>query len=210
MGNCRGTMVIVTGQPIVFRSTSSRVLAGIISGGALVASVAVAITDGPAGAVSVLPVLALIGGFGWAAYWRPAVVVDDTGVTVVGVIATTQVPWSSIRTIDTRWALTLKTTTGVVTAWAAPAPSRHGLYRVTKGENQNLAADTYLAGTIRPGDALSSDSGQAAEIVRRAWERWRDTPGDSPAADEPVRRRWHLATLAVGAALTALAVIALV
>lgn len=203
-------MVTVTGQPIVFRSTSSRVLAGIISGGALLAAVAVAVTDGLVSAVSVLPVLALIGGFGWAAYWRPAVVVDDAGVTVVGVIATTEVPWASIRTIDTRWALTLKTTTGVVTAWAAPAPSRHGLYRVTKGENQNLAADTYLAGTIRPGDALSSDSGQAAEIVRRAWDRWRENQGESPADGEPVRRRWHRATLVVAAALAVLTVLVLI
>lgn len=203
-------MVTVTGQPIVFRSTSSRVLAGIISGGALLAAVAVAVTDGLVSAVSVLPVLALIGGFGWAAYWRPAVVVDDAGVTVVGVIATTEVPWASIRTIDTRWALTLKTTTGVVTAWAAPAPSRHGLYRVTKGENQNLAADTYLAGTIRPGDALSSDSGQAAEIVRRAWDRWRENQGESPADGEPVRRRWHRATLVVAAALAVLTALVLI
>lgn len=202
-------MVVVTGKPIVFRSTSSRLLAGIMSGGALVALVAVVMTDGVTGALTVLPVLALIGGFGWAAYWRPAVVVDDSGVTVIGVIATTDVPWASIRTIDTRWALTLQTTSGVVTAWAAPAPSRHGLYRVTKGENQNLAADTYLAGTIRPGDALSSDSGQAAEIVRRAWDRWRDAQGELPAAGQPVHRRWHVATLGISAALTVWAVLAL-
>lgn len=203
-------MVDVTGQPIVFRSTSSRVLAGIITGGALVALVAVVITDGVTGAVSVLPLLALIGGFGWAAYWRPAVTVSDAGVTVIGVIATTDVPWSSIRTVDTRWALTMRTTGGVVTAWAAPAPGRHGLYRVTRGENQNLSADAYLAGTIRPGDAMTSDSGQAAEIVRRAWEKWRDAHGESRDAAEPIRRRWHIATIAVTVVLVALAAIALI
>lgn len=203
-------MVDVTGQPIVFRSTSSRVLAAIIVGGALVALVAVVITDGIAGAVSVLPLLALIGGFGWAAYWRPAVTVDDSGVTVIGVIVTTEVPWSSIRTVDTRWALSMRTTGGIVTAWAAPAPGRHGLYRVTRGENQNLSADAYLAGTIRPGDAMTSDSGQAAEIVRRSWERWRDTHAELPDGAEPVRRRWHMATIAVTVVLVALAALALV
>lgn len=202
-------MVGVGAEPIVFRSTTSRVLAVVIMGGAAVALLAVTLTDGPAGATQTLPLLAVIGGFGWAAYWRPAVIVGAHGVTVLGVVATTEVPWSSIRMIDTRWALTLRTDHGDITAWAAPAPGRHGLYRVTRGENQNLSPDAYLAGTIRPGDALSSDSGQAAEITRRAWEQWRDAHADSPVDTEPVHRRWHVITITVGAVLTLLAVVAL-
>ncbi|MDP4586010.1 MAG: PH domain-containing protein, partial [Microbacteriaceae bacterium] len=30
---------------------------------------------------------------------------------------------------------------------------------------------TYLAGTVRPGDLVTTDSGGAAALVRRHWER---------------------------------------
>lgn len=202
-------MVGVTAEPIEFRSTTSRVLAVVIMGGAGLAGVALALTEGAAGVVPTLPVLALIAGFGWAAYARPAVIVHEHGITVVGVVATVDVPWSSIRMIDTRWALTLRTDSGDVTAWAAPAPGRHSLYRVTRAENQHLAPDAYLAGTIRPGDSLSSDSGQAAEIARRGWDHWRQLAGDAEVSVEPVTRRWHVVTIAVGAALVALSAVAL-
>jgi len=204
-------MGFVSQQRIVYRSTTSRVLAVVIFVGAAAGMLAAVLAEGLPGALTLAPLLALIAGFGWAAYWRPAVVVHEHGVDLVQVLSTLQVPWESIQSVDTRWALTLQTPRGNHAAWAAPAPSRYGLYRVSKDENRTLAEGAYLDGTIRLGDALSSDSGQAAEIVRRTWQAWRDDvdAGERARRDATERRHWHTATIAVGAVLAVLAALPL-
>ena len=199
-------MGVVSQQRIVYRSTTSRVIAVIIFAGAAAGMLAAVLAEGLPSALTLAPLLALIAGFGWAAYWRPAIVVHEHGVDLVQVLSTVEVPWESIHAVDTRWALTLHTERGKHAAWAAPAPSRYSLYRVTKDENRALADGAYLDGTIRLGDALSSDSGQAAEIVRRTWQAWRDEveSGDRARRDATERRHWHGATIAVGAGLLVL------
>lgn len=204
-------MGFVTQQSIVYRSTTSRVLAVVIFVGAAAGMLAAVLAEGAPGALTLAPLLALIAGFGWAAYWRPAVVVHEHGVDLVQVLSTVSVPWESIHAVDTRWALTLQTERGNYAAWAAPAPSRYSLYRVTKDENKALADGAYLDGTIRLGDALSSDSGQAAEIVRRTWQAWRDEVEAETRARREVTtsRRWHVATISAGLALLVLAALPL-
>jgi hypothetical protein len=41
----------------------------------------------------------------------------------------------------------------------------------SRDQGQHLPESTYLAGTVRPGDLVTSDSGGAAALVRRHWER---------------------------------------
>lgn len=145
---------------------------------------------------------ALLVGLTWAAYWRPQIVIADDAVVVRNVFSTDRVRLEQIQRIDTRYALTLETTAGKVTAWAAPAPGRHSVVFAKRGDGQGLPESTYLAGTIRPGDLVTSDSGAAAAEIRRRWERLRDARGsigDGPA--EPRDRTAHTATILVHAAL---------
>ncbi|MWB98130.1 hypothetical protein GB864_06160, partial [Agromyces sp. MMS17-SY077] len=67
------------------------------------------------------------------------------------------------------------------------------------------------AGAVRPGEAVGTPSGDAANLVRRRWEQLRDE-GLLEAGAEPgsVRRTWHVATIAVLAVLVTACVVATV
>lgn len=159
-----------------FVSRSGRVLAGIT-----------AATLGLAGATALVPfdvatalrVVAVVG-FGatglYAAFWRPRLDVSDDGVVVRNVVSTHEIEWGAITRIDTKWGLTFVTDRGKVSVWAAPAPGRHAALLASREHGAHLPESTYLAGTIRPGDLVTSESGGAAAVVRREWER-RHTEG---------------------------------
>lgn len=123
----------------------------------------------------ILPLPALFGYITWIAYWQPNVRIDDDGVTCENVFRTVHVPWGCINRIDTRYALTLFTPDGRVTAWAAPAPGRHSLLFAERSQGEHLPESSYVAGSVRPGDLVTSESGAAAYLVRRRWEHLRDT-----------------------------------
>jgi hypothetical protein len=141
----------------------------------------------------------------WATFWRPAVHVDDAGVSVRNVFRTIDVAWPEIVRIDTKYALRFDTVHGPVTAWAAPAPGRHSIYSATKQDGGNLPESTYINGTVRPGDLITSDSGQAAFVIRTRWEALRDAGHLDAQASEFTRLRttWHVRTLVSLAALIA-------
>jgi hypothetical protein len=121
---------------------------------------------------------------------RPEVRVNDEGVAVVNPLQEVEVAWESIDRIDTKWGLTIFAGQRKVQAWSAPAPGRHSSLRSSKFEGRHLPESTYLAGTIRPGDLISSDSGAAAYTIRAEWERRRDL---GPLVGESkVSRSWNV------------------
>ena len=174
----------------------------------VVAAVGLLVRDG-LGALPALPFLALVGGACWAVFWRPAVAVDDSGVRVVNVLRTIDLPWPSILAIDTKWALTLITAYGRYTAWAAPAPGIHEAIRATKRDAEDLPESTFTVEGIRPGDLPSSSSGAAAVVIRRRLQELRDAGYlENPRLEHerpPVT--WHVATIAGGLVLAGLAVV---
>lgn len=154
-----------------------------------------------------LPWVLLVVGGCWAAYWRPEVAVDDSGVLVVNVLRTITLPWPAIQRIDTKWALTLFTAYGKFTAWAAPAPGLVASRRAAGRDLRGLPESTYGPGdSVRPGDLPQSPSGAAALVVRRRWEELRDAGHlDNPRLEHdsaPVV--WHTGTLAAAAVLVVL------
>lgn len=180
----------------VFRPVFGRVLAGaivVLCAAGLVMAVA---HDGLPAVWQVGPWLLLVAGAVWATYWRPEVLVDDGGVHVVNVLRTIDLPWPAIQRIDTKWALTLVTSYGTYTAWAAPAPGGLATARAaSKGTLKGLPESTYGPGrSIRPGDVPTSPSGAAAAEVRRRWEELRDAGHlDDPRLEfdrPPVRWHW--------------------
>lgn len=137
----------------------------------------------------------------FALFWFPSLDVAEHEITVRNVFSTTHVPWPAIQRIDTKYALTLYTSRGKVTAWASPAPNRYAS-QVSASTDARVAAKD-LGGSIRPGDLLNTASGAAAFVIRRHWEQLRDDGHlDNPTVEEGTfRREPHRLTIAILAAL---------
>jgi hypothetical protein len=144
-----------------------------------------------------------------ALYWVPRVDVREDEVIVRNPLSTWHVPWGEIQRIDTKWALTLFTNRTRIEAWAAPASGRFTVFTLGPDDTR-VSESARLAGSIRPGDTLSSESGAAAHHIRRHWETLRDD-GLLDQAVEPgaLRREWHWRTIAVLSTLATLGLVGL-
>lgn len=128
----------------------------------------------------------------WLLFWQPHITLSDQGVTIVNLLRTHELPWPRILRIDTRWALELFTEERKYTAWSAPAPGRHTGLLASKDQGEHLPKTTYLAGTVRPGDLVNTDSGAASARVRTLWEEKRNQ-----ISNEQTRTTWSKAKLFV-------------
>jgi len=197
-------------QPASFRPAFGRVLTitmAVIAVAALIGFIAAADI---VGLLRYVWWLLLLTAFTWALFWMPAVEVQEHEVTVRNPLSTWHVPWPAIQRIDTKWALTLYTPHGRIEAWAAPASGRYTVFAIGP-EDTRVSESARLAGSIRPGDSLSSDSGAAANHIRRHWEQLRDDGLlDGPLEPGTLRREPHLRTIALLGVLAVLGVLGLV
>lgn len=186
-------------EELVLRPRFGRILTVVVAAVCAIAAVLV-VVQSPAEGWRIVPLPVFFAFLTWSTYWQPAVRVSDDAVTVQNVYRTIRVPWGQIQRIDTRFALTLFTTHGRVAAWAAPAPGRHSILLADRSQGTHLPESSYVAGTVRPGDLVNSESGAAAYVVRRRWEQLRDAGQltDSGAARES---HVHAVTIAVTIAL---------
>lgn len=186
-------MAEATGR-LVYRPTLTRVLAVIYLALGVWLLVGAPVSAGPAGVVGRLGWLVAAGTLVYALLWRPAVIVDPSGVRLVNVVRTVHVPWPALETVDTRYTLTLTAGGRRFASWAATAPGRTGalLQRVTgqggragaEGEPSVLPDPRWLPGRTgvdRSSRDLRSGSGAAAFMVEQGWMGWRDRP--RPAGD---------------------------
>jgi hypothetical protein len=166
-------------EPFRYRPTFGLVLTGVVVALCVVGAASlVAVGDwaGLARATSPLSFAAILV---IALFWRPCIVITESCVTVVNVFRTYDVPWHAIERIDTRYAVTLFTATGRIAVWAAPSPGLRGATTIGKRDVSNLTESSYgPEGTVRPGDAVSTPSGQVAFVLRRRWEEIRDQGAD--------------------------------
>lgn len=196
-------------ESVEFRSRLNQVAAigvWMLGGAILLASLLAGLTE----VLQNLPLAGAIAMLGWAALWRPGVRVDNEAVELRNVTHTARIPWDAVIEVDTKFALTVRTPSRVYTAWAAPAPGRfssrvalHRTRRRATAEDGDPLRPTPLG--ERTSDLPSTDSGDAALVVRERWRRLLDdghiTIG---AADQAVAtRRPHVATIAVTTALVA-------
>lgn len=154
-----------------FVSRSGRILAVVtvgVFGIALATTLTTFTTDGFVRGLAVFGFLTVAA---YAAFWKPRLDVDENGVTVVNPFSTHRIEWGAIERIDTKWGLTFFVGGRGISVWAAPAPGRHAAATATRDLGSHLPESTYLAGTVRPGDLVSTESGGAAAVVRRHWER---------------------------------------
>lgn len=190
-------------QETTFRPLFGRVLSIAIAALGAFTVIATAVSgDGVAALRAAAPV-ALVVVLTVAAFWRPHVSVRRDAIEIGNVFSTQIVPWQAIRRIDTKWALALETDRGTVTAWASPAPGRHAVLGMARSDVRGAASSARAAGgSIRPGDALSTESGAAAHVIRSQWEQLRDDDLlDAPGAGTGPTRRWHTGTVVAVVAL---------
>ncbi|MCC6270671.1 MAG: PH domain-containing protein [Microbacteriaceae bacterium] len=180
-------------------SRFGRILTIIIAVSSVLILIVTVMSSGWGDAATLLLPLALVTTLTWSAFWQPAVIVHPGGVTLRNVFRTINVAWPEIRRIDTKFALSFDTVHGTVTAWAAPAPDRHAVFAAIRQDGANLPESTYLNGTVRPGDLITTDSGQAAYVIRTRWEKLRDEGHLDIARSEfsKLRVTWHVRTLVV-------------
>lgn len=184
------------GNVEIFKARTNKWFAWLAWTVALVGLVVTVAAAGPAALAGTAPLL-LIALLGWQFFWMPAVVVDDGGVTLENPFRTVLVPWAALVHVDTRYALTLVTAEKSYAAWAAPAPGIWGGRNARPEDLAGLPDTSYGPGkSVRPGDLKSTDSGQAARLVR---SRWRDqvesgavaaADTDSDAIAVTVTPRW--------------------
>jgi Bacterial PH domain len=192
-------------RPTKFKPAFGRVLTVIITVAAAAALVGFVVTGDWDGLrrFGALPLflIALV----WALFWAPELRIEEHAVIVRNVLQTHHIPWSAIQRIDTKYALTLYTAERRIDVWAAPAPSRYSVANLTEEEARRVTESARAAaGSIRPGDALSSASGAAAHVIRLHWEQLRDDGAFDVGAPHTVRSEWHVVTAVVLGVLAAL------
>lgn len=111
------------GETLTFRTPMARALT---IGVAAVAAVALAYFVSDGGIRELWrsgPTVLCIVVVTWGLFWRPQVQVSDGGVTVANILRTVHVPWPVLRTVDSKWSLTVTAADVTVSAWAVPASS---------------------------------------------------------------------------------------
>jgi hypothetical protein len=107
-----------------FYSRSGRILAIVVAAIGVLGVFGFFSTRGAhAGAIAALVVLIVVALL-YLLLWRPRLEVRDAGVLVVNPLRSHRLDWASILSVEIRWALTITTTTGPITVWAVPRPSR--------------------------------------------------------------------------------------
>ena len=191
-------------QEVVYRPVFGRVLAVVTVVVCAAGVVALFWSDAAQGIRYVWPIL-LVAVLSWTLFWRPSLQVQAHGITVVNVLRTYFVPWPAIRQIDTRFSLTLHTSRRRVTVWAAPAPGRHRMLGLARQDFKGIGESARSEyGGLRPADAITTPTGNLAQVIRGHWEGLREAgllaPGEDPEAETVT---WHRATIAAIAVLAA-------
>jgi hypothetical protein len=197
-------------QEVVYRPVFGRVLAVVTMVVCAATIVALFWSDAASGLRYVWAIL-LLALIAWALFWRPSLRVENHGITVVNVLRSFFVPWPAIKQIDTRFSLTLHTSQRRVTVWAAPAPGRHRMLGLAREDFDGIGESARSEyGGLRPADAITTPTGNLAQVIRGHWETLREAGllahGEDPEAETVT---WHTATISAVAVLAAATVIGL-
>lgn len=155
-------------ESLAFRSRTNTVIAvcvWVLCAGGLVAVAVLA--SGAAHRLSAIVPVAFVAVLAYELFYRPRVDVSDEAVVLVDYFRTTSIPWTAVVDVDTRWALTIVTPRRRYRSSAAPAPGPMSRPRMgAESSNPRVGRD----GVVNKSDALGTDSGDAAYVVRARWQ----------------------------------------
>lgn len=197
-------------QEVVYRPVFGRILT-VLTGVVCAIGIVALFWGDAASGFRYMWAVVLVAVAAWALFWRPSLKVEQHGITVVNVFRTYFVPWPAIRQIDTRFSLTLFTSKRRVSVWAAPAPGRHRTLGLASKDFDGVGESARNeSGGLRPADAVTTPTGNLAQVIRGHWEQLRDAGllahGEDPEAETVT---WHWATITVIGLLAAATVIGL-
>lgn len=159
------------------------------------------------------PVAALVSAVVFALFWRPGVKVDDDSVTLVNVLRDIRIPFSQLRSVQTRYALQVETTGRTYTAWAAPAPGQTSSMSLSRREAVGIELlGTDLKQGVRASAAPNTDSGAAAMLVRHRWTQYDERRAEHPETTvegEAVTAHWSAPVVALLTVCSAASTVAL-
>jgi hypothetical protein len=195
-----------------FRPIFGQVLAGVVAVLCVAGCVGLVLAGDIENLLRTVPLLLFFTAAAAALFWQPHIVVEDAGITVVNVFRTFFVPWPHVQRIDTRYTVTLCTAQRRISVWAAPSPGIRGAIAIERSDLRNLGDLAYGAGrSVRPGDSVTTASGQVAFVLRQRWEALRDAGHLDSGVVEPdsLRVTIHRVTIVVLAGLLAASMIGL-
>ena len=187
------------GETRTFRTPMARVLTVAI---AVVAAVALGFFVSHSGAGELWrsgPTVLFVVVVTWALFWRPHVQVADSGITVANIFRTVHVPWPALRSVDSKWSLTVVASDVKVSAWAVPASS--GMAARTRRPGRDGAEPGPLQGTGNA-DAAALAIAERREALAEAGHLGRRTVGTLPSTIT-----WNTREIAVLAGSLGLAVV---
>ena len=198
-------------RPVRFRPLFGHILTVVATALGAVALGSLVIGGDGADLLRFGPVTALFVLACWAMFWMPELRIDEHAVTVRNILRTHHIPWSAIERIDTKFALTLDTAQRRIPVWVAPAPSRAVVVSATRGDTRHLPESARAAeGSVRPGDLPTTESGAAAQAIRRHWEQLRDDGVfDQMPVPHRIRSTWNLPWAVALGALTVASIVTL-
>lgn len=195
-------------EPVTLRPRGGMIIAAIALVITAAALVFIAIDGGLLDLARWAWPVVLLGWGAWLLYLRPYVRVSEGFVEISNLVRTYRVPWGDIDSVDSRFALTIRTRGGrVIRAWAAPAPGARQALSTQRADVTHTPGDDD---TRRPSDAEGTASGDAAGLVRRELQRHRRDDPSSAGTAGGTAMTWHPLLIAGTAALAAAAVVSLV
>ena len=139
----------------------------------------------------------------WAVFVRPAVVLDDQGVTLRNIVRDVHIPWTRLSGVTSRWNLKVLVGDQGYNAWAIssqaerPKPASAGMFRLPlPGRLHAVASDD-----ARPSATVPKATAQSVALLIKAAKQEYDesvAQGELPAApDAKVRITWVPVVIAV-------------
>ena len=157
-----------------YRPRSARITAALIVAVAAAVAAARIMGDGLREAAPTVGLATLVAIAGVVGYWRPSIGIGPDSLDVHNVLRRAAIPLARVVHVDTKWALELYLDDGSkISAFVAPAPGAFAARTMRAEDARGLPRDTYLAGTVRPGDRRGTPSGDAAALVRKSLEDYR-------------------------------------
>jgi len=133
----------------------------------------------------------------YALMHKPKIVIFDEGIEIVNPISRHTISWSDVRSIDTRFSLSVTNNDGKrIHAWAAPAPGRYHSRRLHSSDLRGLKLG--MTGNIKAGESPKSDSGAAYLLTSARFEGFKARPTSiRQSVSAKFKREWTSAVIAI-------------
>ncbi|MEO8556354.1 MAG: PH domain-containing protein [Actinomycetota bacterium] len=198
--------------PDLIRQRSPLTLAAVCGaiGLVLLVSLAWQWADNPQPLFAAWVVLSLA--FTWVLFVRPAVLLDEDGVTIRNVVRDIHIPWVMVTDVESRWSLKVFAGDQGYTAWAISAQGRPkvaagGLLGIMP-RKPNTAANSHSHPSTASPKITASTVARSIEQAQGEYSEALARASVTSPADAQVRVTWVPMALAI-VLLPALAVVAL-